>query len=99
MADSFALVGAAVLTLNILSMTIGYFVPKLFNLEKKQAIAIGMEIGIHNCLLALFIATNVLKNDEMNFPAAIYSVVMFFTAAAFGVIVNMGSKKKDKIEN
>lgn len=86
----------AVLVLNIISLTIGYFVPKIFKLEKKQAIAIGMEIGIHNCMLAMFVASAVLKNDEMTFPAAIYSIVMFFTAAAFGYIVNMGSKEKLK---
>jgi BASS family bile acid:Na+ symporter len=88
-ADSIALIGAAVLTLNLISMTIGYFIPKIFRLEKKQAIAIGMEIGIHNCMLAMFVASSVLKNDEMIFPAAIYSIIMFFTAAAFGVLVNI----------
>ena len=81
-------IGLAVLVLNLMGLTIGYFVPKLFHLEKKQAIAIGMEIGIHNCMLAMFVASAVLKNDEMTLPAAIYSIVMFFTAAAFGSIVN-----------
>lgn len=81
-------IALAVLTLNIISMAIGFFVPKFFNLAKKQAIAIGMEIGIHNCMLAMFVASSVLKNDEMTFPAAIYSIVMFFTAAAFGFLVN-----------
>ncbi len=87
-------IALAVLALNLISMFIGYFVPKLFKLEKKQAIAIGMEIGIHNCMLAMFVASAVLKNDEMTFPAAIYSIVMFFTAAAFGYLVNVGSDKK-----
>ena len=87
------LISLAVLTLNLVSMTIGYFIPKLFKLEKKQAIAIGMEIGIHNCILAMFVASTILKNDEMIFPAAIYSIIMFFTAAAFGFLVNAGNKK------
>lgn len=86
-------IAIAVLALNLISMIIGYFVPKLFKLEKKQAIAIGMEIGIHNCMLAMFVASSVLKNDEMTFPAAIYSIIMFFTAAAFGYLVNVGNKK------
>jgi bile acid:Na+ symporter, BASS family len=93
-ADSMQQIGLAVLALNLISMTIGYFVPRLFKLEKKQAIAIGMEIGIHNCMLAMFVASTVLKNTEMTFPAAIYTIVMFFTAAAFGFIVNIGSSKK-----
>lgn len=89
-------IALAVLALNLISMTIGYFIPKMFKLAKKQAIAIGMEIGIHNCMLAMFVASSVLKNDEMTLPAAIYSIVMFFTAAAFGYIVNIGNNEKLK---
>ncbi len=92
-AGSIEQIGLAVLAFNVINIMIGYFIPRLFKLEKKQAIAIGMEIGIHNCILAIFIAANVLKNDEMTFPAAIYSITMFFTAAAFGWMVNMGNKK------
>jgi bile acid:Na+ symporter, BASS family len=97
LSGSIGQISLAVLSLNLISMIVGYFIPKLFKLEKKQAIAIGMEIGIHNCVLAIFIASSVLKNDEMTFPAAIYSIVMFFTAALFGVIVNIGNKKAEKI--
>ena len=94
LSNSLELISLAVLTLNLISMAIGYFIPKLFKLEKKQAIAIGMEIGIHNCILAMFVASTILKNDEMIFPAAIYSIIMFFTAAAFGFLVNMVGNKK-----
>ena len=54
---------------------------------ERQAIAIGMEIGIHNGTLAIAIATTVLGRDAMALPPAIYSIVMFFTAAAFGALV------------
>jgi BASS family bile acid:Na+ symporter len=85
--DSFADVGVAALAFNIASMMVGYFVPLLFRVERKQAIAIGMEIGIHNGTLAIAIAFNVLGNSQMSIPPAIYSLIMFFTAAAFGVFV------------
>jgi len=42
-----------------------------------------MEIGIHNGTLAIFIALNVLGNAAMSVPAAVYSLLMFFTAAGF----------------
>ena len=54
-------------------------------LPRPQAIAIGMEIGIHNGTLAIYIALNVLGNPAMSIPAAVYSLVMFFTAAAFAI--------------
>lgn len=80
--------GVPVLLFNLLSMAVGYFIPRLVNVEKKQAIAIGMEIGIHNGTLAIYIALSVLGNSVMSVPPAIYSLLMFFTAAVFGFWVS-----------
>ncbi len=90
-------VGMAALVFNLLSMGLGYFIPRLFHLGKKQAIAIGMEIGIHNGTLAIYIALSVLGNSAMSIPPAIYSLIMFFTAALFGYFVNR--TKPDSIPN
>jgi BASS family bile acid:Na+ symporter len=57
-------------------------------LPKKQAIAIGMEIGIHNATLAIAVANNVLGNSKMAIPPAVYGVLMFGTAAAFSFVMN-----------
>lgn len=84
----FSLVGIPALLFNILCMAVGYYIPRILQLGKAQAIAIGMEIGIHNGTLAIFIALSVIGNNIMATPAAIYSLFMFFTAALFGVIVN-----------
>ncbi|MCK9402677.1 MAG: bile acid:sodium symporter family protein [Chitinophagaceae bacterium] len=92
--QDFQQVGMAALVLNVLSMGIGYFIPRLFNLGKKQAIAIGMEIGIHNGTLAIYIALSVIGNSIMSIPPVIYSLIMFFTAAIFGFLVNIGSRKE-----
>lgn len=91
--DNFAELGVPVVLFNVLSLAVGYFVPLLFKVEKKQAIAIGMEIGIHNGTLAIYIALNVLNNSTMSIPPAIYSLLMFFTAAAFGFLVNINRKE------
>ena len=85
--EYFRQVGLAALTFNLLSMAVGYAVPRLLAVSERQAIAIGMEIGIHNGTLAMALATNVLANSVMRIPAAIYSLIMFFTAAAFGAWV------------
>jgi BASS family bile acid:Na+ symporter len=79
-------VGLAALTFNLVSMAVGYFVPLLARLPEKQAVAIGMEIGIHNGTLAIAIASSpmLLNNSTMSIPPAIYSLIMFFTAGAFG---------------
>lgn len=87
-AEYFQQVGLACLVFNVLSMLIGYYIPYLFNIGKKQAIAIGMEIGIHNGTLAIYIALSVIGSSTMSIPPAVYSLIMFFTAALFGYIVS-----------
>jgi bile acid:Na+ symporter, BASS family len=91
----FAQVGIPALAFNLASLGVGYFVPRLLKLPKRQAIAIGMEIGIHNGTLAIAIATTVLARDVMAIPPAIYSIIMFFTAAAFGLIVQRGAPEPE----
>lgn len=83
-------VGLAALVFNLTSMAVGYFVPLIARLPKRQAVAIGMEIGIHNGTLAIAIASSplLLNNSTMAIPAAIYSMIMFFTAGVFGWLVN-----------
>ena len=70
-----------------LSLTIGFFVPRLFRVERKQAIASSFEIGIHNATLAIVIAQSVLGSIELSLPAAVYGVLMFFVALLFGLVV------------
>lgn len=84
-------VGLAALTFNIISMAVGYFLPRILSIGKSQSIAIGMEIGIHNGTLAIFIALNALNNTVIAMPPAIYSLIMFFTAGIFGFMVNWKS--------
>jgi BASS family bile acid:Na+ symporter len=84
----FAAVGFPALLFNLTSLAVGYFVPRLVRLSERQAIAIGMEIGIHNGTLAIAIATTVLGSSAIAIPAAIYSLIMFFTAAGFGFLVS-----------
>ncbi len=83
LADYFQQVGLAALTFNLVSMAVGYMIPRLFGVLTKQAISIGMEIGIHNGTLAIYLANQILKRDDMAISPAIYSLIMFFTAAAF----------------
>jgi len=90
--DHFGELGLPLLLFNILSLLVGYFVPILLRIEKRQSIAIGMEIGIHNGTIAIYIALSVLLNAAMSVPPAIYSILMFITAAIFGYWVNKTRK-------
>lgn len=76
-------VGGAALSFNLACLLVGYFLPRLFRLPPKQAVAISMEVGIHNGSLAIYIALSILNNGAMTIPAVVYSLIMFITAAVF----------------
>ncbi|WP_395772379.1 bile acid:sodium symporter family protein [Arenimonas sp.] len=88
LAEYAAIIGLACVLFNVLSLLIGYAVPLVLKLPRRQAIAIAMEIGIHNGTLALFIAFTVLENSVMAVPAAFYSISMFITAGLFAAWLN-----------
>lgn len=79
----FAAVGVVCLLFNLISLGAGYLLPLGLKLPKRQAIAIAMEIGIHNGTLAIFVALNVLSNAAISIPAVAYSLIMFATAGVF----------------
>jgi BASS family bile acid:Na+ symporter len=78
-------VGGVALAFNLLSLAIGYWLPRLLGLGDRQCVAIGMEIGVHNSGLAITIALSplVLNNPAMAIPATLYSPIMMLTAGAF----------------
>ena len=97
LAGHFAAVGLACLLFNLASMGAGYAVPRALRLPHRQAIALAMEIGIHNGTLAIFIALNVLGNTAMSVPAAVYSLLMFFTAAVFAYWASRGGAAREAV--
>jgi BASS family bile acid:Na+ symporter len=88
LAEYAAIIGLACVLFNVLSLLIGYAVPLALKLPRRQAIAIAMEIGIHNGTLALFVAFTVLDNSVLAVPASFYSISMFITAGLFAAWLN-----------
>ncbi len=79
----------------VLSLSVGFFVPRLFRVARRQAIASSFEIGIHNATLAIVIAQTVLGSLELSLPAAVYGVLMFFVALAFGFGLRAAHRRMD----
>ena len=72
----------------VASLTIGYVVPRLFGVDRRQSIASSMEIGVHNGTLAIAIAESVLSDVEgLAIPAAVYSLLMFPLATLAGLAI------------
>jgi BASS family bile acid:Na+ symporter len=86
--DSIVAVGLACLLFNLISMVTGYLAPLALRLPERQAIAITMEIGIHNTALAIYVALNVLNNPAASLVPGIYTLCMYLTATLFAVYVS-----------
>lgn len=93
--EFFSDLGPIALIFSVVSLTIGYWAPRLFGVARRQAIATGMEIGIHNSTLAIAIALSpsLLNNSTMAIPCAVYALVAFVTAGIFGYAV---SRQRDR---
>ena len=71
----------------LISLAIGFLVPRMLRVGRRQSIATSFEIGIHNATLAIVIAQSVLGSVELSLPAAVYGVLMFFIAFGFGFLI------------
>lgn len=90
--DNFGRLGLITLTLSVLSLTIGYFVPRLFGVDTGQSIASSMEIGLHNATLAITVAVSALGSETMAVPGAIYGIVMAGPAAVAAYLLARQAK-------
>jgi BASS family bile acid:Na+ symporter len=78
-------VGPLTVLFAVLSLGVGYAVPRLAGVGERQAVACSMEIGIHNSVLAITIALSpaLLGNPAMGIPAAVYGLLVYAPAALF----------------
>ncbi|WP_110207610.1 bile acid:sodium symporter family protein [Nocardioides daejeonensis] len=79
----------------LISLSVGYVGARLLRLGQPQAVACSMEIGIHNTTIALTIALSVLDSTEVAVPSAVYSVLMYLLATAFGFAITRRSLTAD----
>jgi BASS family bile acid:Na+ symporter len=84
--DHFAAAGALVLTMNVLSMAMGYGLARLFRLATTQVVTLTFEIGVHNLALSYAITFTMLKRPDLAVSALLYAVVMPATALGFVAI-------------
>lgn len=85
--------GVLALSLNLITMFLGFISAKLFRLSLAQTITISIESGIQNGTMAIGIATIALSSSAMAIPAAIYSLIMFGTGFA---IIFLGTNNSAK---
>lgn len=82
-----AQVGAAATLFCVISLAVGYLVPRWAGVTERQAVASSFEIGVHNATLAIYVAVEILDETEISIPGAVYGLIMFFIAAAWGLVL------------
>ena len=75
--------GLAVLTLNVVMMTLAYIVAKKFVSGIPQQKCITLECGLQNGTLAVFVATLIFDDIAYMMPTAAYALTMYLTGFIF----------------
>ena len=83
----FSQAGLITLVLNVVMMTVAFYVAQLFASGTKQKKCITIECGLQNGTLAIFVATSIFGGGMYVVPAATYSLIMFATSLIFVYLV------------
>ena len=75
--------GLAVLILNIIMMTLAFFIAKKFATGLPQRKCISLECGLQNGTLAVFVATQIFNDVTYMVPTAAYALIMYITGFIF----------------
>lgn len=75
--------GLAVLILNVVMMTLAYFIAKKFVSGVAQQKCIALECGLQNGTLAVFVATLMFDQVAYMIPTAAYALIMYITGFIF----------------
>ena len=75
--------GLAVLILNVVMMTLAYFIAKKFVSGVAQQKCIALECGLQNGTLAVFVATLIFDDVAYVVPTGAYALLMYITGFIF----------------
>jgi BASS family bile acid:Na+ symporter len=71
----------------LISLTVGFVVPRWFGARNQQAVATSFEIGLHNATLAVVVAQTVLGSVELSLAPAVYGMLMLPLGVIFGLMI------------
>ena len=71
--------GLAVLILNVVMMTLAFYIAKGFATGIPQRKCISLECGLQNGTLAVFVATQIFNDVAYMVPTAAYALIMYIT--------------------
>ncbi|MED5534535.1 MAG: bile acid:sodium symporter family protein [Pseudomonadota bacterium] len=81
--ENFVQAGLLVLTLNLLSMGMGYALGRVSGLSAAQQVTLVYEVGVQNISLALLVTLTLLESPPLAIVSLLYAVIMPITALGF----------------
>jgi len=75
--------GLAVLILNVIMMTLAFYIARFFATGIPQRKCICLECGLQNGTLAVFVATQIFNDIAYMVPTAAYALIMYITGFIF----------------
>lgn len=82
----------AFIVLNILSLIVGYFVPKFLGIDYVQSMTIAIETGLQNSTVSITVALTLLNNNDMAIIPGLYAIWMYVTGFALAFWMARRSK-------
>lgn len=83
-------VGTVVVAFNLIALAVGYFLPRLLGVERRQAVALSMSMSIRNAALVIALAMSefMLNDPELAIPPAAYGLVAYIVGGIAVWIMN-----------
>ena len=75
---------------NLIALAVGYFLPRLLGVERRQAVALSMSMSIRNAALVIALAMSefMLNDPELAIPPAAYGLVAYIVGGIAVWIMN-----------
>jgi BASS family bile acid:Na+ symporter len=80
----------AFIVLNILSLVVGYYIPKFLGIDYVQSMTIAIETGLQNSTVSITVALTLLNNNDMAIIPGLYAIWMYVTG--FGLAYFMARR-------
>jgi bile acid:Na+ symporter, BASS family len=85
--ENLAVLGPALVVLNVVLLAIGLGLARLFTLDGRQATAISIETGIQNATLGITVGSLIVEQASalppFSLPAGVYGITMYFVSLPF----------------
>ena len=95
--DNFGDAALIALSLNVIAMSMGFGLGKLFKLELAKRVSITYEVGVQNLSLAFLVTLSLLQAPDLAASTLVYAIFMKLTALGFLSFARKWMKRDEQV--